>query len=164
MPDSSPADLSAEMAVFSHWNERGPRRGGAPGAETGRTHLLTEQTTAFFSNFRTRTPCSVALVKGCRDLNYALTTQLSVPARPCPAVLRAGSSSLPHFLISFLREKRYNMRLENVYPGGCRNFGSNGHGLDAGGNAWSAPMSPVDGGPESGDPVSSPGGSGLVAR
>lgn len=70
-------------------------------------------------------------MKGCRDLNYTLTTQLSAPARPCPAVLRAGSSSLPHFLISFLREKRYNTRQENVYPGGCRNFGSNGHGSDA---------------------------------
>jgi len=39
------AGRSAEMAVFSHWNGRGPRRGGAPGAETG-SISLTEPTTA----------------------------------------------------------------------------------------------------------------------
>ena len=54
----------------------------------------------------------------------------SVSARPCPAVLLAGSSSLPHLLLrsSLTREKIQHLS-EDVYPNGCRYFPVSGGGI-----------------------------------
>ena len=85
---------------------------GAPG---GRTVELT-YTTAL-SRATALVVTSGSRLLGSSEPNAYRTTHFSVSVRPRLAVLRAGSTSLPHFVIrSSLREKRYNTLVRMSTP------------------------------------------------
>src|SRR5690606_12628409 len=119
------AGVSARMGCLLSANGRDPRRRrGRRGSGLNFLYI-----TALFRASGLVVMSGSRSERGCRDHTHT-NINFSVLARPCPAVLLAGSSYLPHFLLcSLLTREKIQHLSENVYPNGCRYCPVSGGGI-----------------------------------